>query len=124
MDVSFIHGSTELIKWFGAWPTFQDAEIDSIELHAKNPSKISLRTWQLTNEVDQDGSFVLGKKCLVTFTFKEVTNLMLEDFSPQNVIYGLKCDRMNDVTIIDFQPCYGVNGFVSAKSVSIEFKPI
>jgi hypothetical protein len=131
-----VAGGAELVRWFGRVPTFHDAEILSLHLRRKRPSILCLHGWINTGEVRQDGHYVLDRHAVVTFVLTDVVDLKLDGFSNQNVIGGLvlrrapdRADRQGYFTPlpqdveITLEPCYGLDGFIRARSVSIEFKP-
>lgn len=131
-----IAGGAELVRWFGQEPTFHDAEILSLHLRRKGQSSLCLHGWINTGEVGQDGYYVLDRHAIVTFTLTEVVDLKLDGFSRQNVIGGLVLRRAPDRADrygyfsplpqdieVELEPCYGLDGFIRARSVSIEFKP-
>jgi hypothetical protein len=133
---STVSGGTELVRWFGQVPSFHDAEILSLHLRRKGQSVLRLHGWINTGEVGQDGYFILDRHTIVTFTLNEVVDLQLDGFSIQNVIGGLVLRRASDRPErrgyftphshdidIELEPCYGLNGFVRARSVCITFEP-
>jgi hypothetical protein len=84
------------------------------------------------------GYSILEKHAVVTFTFNGVMDLQLDGFSIQNVIGGLilrrapeRLDRRNCLALdplpedieIELEPCYGIEGLIRARSVTITIKP-
>jgi hypothetical protein len=132
-----VPGGAELIRWFGQVPTFHDAEILSLSLCRKGQSTLRVHSWINTGEVGPDGFYVLDRHAVVTFTLDEVKDLHLDGFSIQNVIFGLILRRApdrpergfhflgahSDDIEIELEPCYGLDGFIRARAVSIEFEP-
>jgi hypothetical protein len=132
-----VPGGAALLRWFGEVPTFHDAEILSLRLRRKGHSELRLHGWKSTNAVAPDGSYILDRHAVVTFTLAGVLDLQLDGFSIQNVIGALilrrapdRPDRRNyladkpsphDIEI-ELQPCYGLDGLIRARSVSITFK--
>jgi len=95
-----IEGSEKLICIFGRWPSFHDAEVVDLNLwrgdsmtdrsHPRFPvltAKIHL--WELTDEIDARGYYVLRNHTLATLRFHDVLDLKIAGFSNQNVIFGL-----------------------------------
>jgi len=132
-----ISGGPELLAWFGQEPTFHDAEILSLTLTRNGISELKIHGWIGTDAVDQDGYRVLEKHAVVTFAFEDIMDLQLDGFSRQNVINGLilryATDRgragyyalpkgPEDIEI-ELRPCYGLDGFIRAKKVTISFRP-
>ena len=129
-------GGAELVRWFGQVPTFHDAEILSLNLRRKGQSTLCLHGWIGTGEVGQDGYYVLDRHAIVTFMLTEVVDMKLDGFSHQNVIGGLALRRAPDRADrygyssplpqdieVELEFCYGLHGFIRARSVSIEYKP-
>ena len=48
-----IPGATDVMAWFGYWPTFHDAEVLSIHLNRSSDSEVSLYAFEMTPEVDR-----------------------------------------------------------------------
>jgi Immunity protein 50 len=132
-----VSGGADLIRWFGEVPSFHDAEILSLHLRRKGPSVLRLHAWINTREVGQDGYLVLDRHAVVTFTLSEVMDLQLDNFSIQNVIFGLVLRRApnrperrgyltdprpQDIEM-ELQPCYGLSGLIRAREVSVVFEP-
>ena len=94
-----IEGSEKLTTIFGCWPSFHDAEVIDLHLwqsdtetrnHPRFPvltTKVHL--WELTNEIDAQGYYVLRHHTLATLRFYDVLGLKMNGFTHQNVIFGL-----------------------------------
>jgi len=119
-----IPGAAELTSWFGHWPSFHDAEIINLTLNRTGISILKIHTWEMTNETDGSGHFVLGKHVLVTFQFEEIISLDLADFNQQNVLFGLDLSRTDDGFRMVLDPCYGVSGTIAARSFSVKYEAI
>lgn len=80
---------------------------------------------------------MLEKHAVVTFSLDGIMDLQLDGFSSQNVIGGLQLQRATergranhyshpqspeDIEI-ELEPCYGLDGVIRAKRVSISFRP-
>jgi hypothetical protein len=133
-----VSGGANLVRWFGHVPSFHDAEILSLHLRRKGQSILRLHGWTNTGTVGRDGYYVLDRHAIVTFTLNEVMDLQLDGFSIQNVIGGLVLRRAPDRPErrgylaldplphdieIELEPCYGLDGLIRARSVSITFAP-
>ena len=132
-----VPGGPELLSWFGRVPSFHDAEIISLDLRRSGKSFLRVHGWMGTEQVDENGYIVLDKDAFVTFTLQEIMDLQLDGFSQQNVIFGLKLQRATergrsnyyalpqspeDIEI-ELEPCFGLDGVIRAKRVSISFEP-
>ncbi len=122
-EVPDLPGATALAAWFGGWPSFHDAEIHALHLNRRGISTLTLQTWSMTDAVDEKGFFVCENYVLVTFSFKQIEGLVLEDFSHQNVIFGLAIAPSDAGWSLTLDPCYGLSGIVEAKEITIAFEP-
>lgn len=105
-------GAETVLEWFGRWPNFADAEIVSLSLARVGRSLLRVYV------VDRD------KPAVVEFTFEEITDLSLEDFSSQNVIAGflaehVSTDHFGGVVRVTLWPCFGLTGRIEAKRVRL-----
>jgi hypothetical protein len=79
---------------FGRWPSFHDAEIHTIFITRDCDSgpqmDVAIHLWEMTNEVDAKGFFVLKHHTLTTLRFCGVSELQLADFNNQNVLFDLE----------------------------------
>ena len=132
-----IPGGAELLAWFGRVPTFHDAEIVNLNLFRRAPSTLSPHTWNMSQQVDARGYFVLEKHAVVTFAIEDIIDLQLDGFSHQNVIGGLKLRRTqldpqrrhlvygdafsSEDWEIEIEPCFGVNGRIRCHKISISY---
>jgi Immunity protein 50 len=131
-------GGPELLAWFGRVPSFHDAEIVSLTLNRRSPSFLTIHGWTTDGSVTQDGYLVLQKKAVVTFEIQDIVYLNLEGFSGQNVIDGILIAQRppdhlaksyydfasdgDDFEIV-LEPCYGMDGVIRCKNISISFVP-
>lgn len=132
-----VPGGPELLRWFERVPSFHDAEIVGLDLRRHGPSILRVHGWVGTDKVDERGYIVLDKHAVVTFTLEDIMDLQLDGFSHQNVISGLKLQRATergraeyyplppspDDIEIELEPCFGLDGIIRAKRVSISFEP-
>jgi hypothetical protein len=65
-----VPGASDLMSWFGYWPSFHDAEVFSIHLNRSGESTVAIQTWHRTDEVDERGRFMATKHVLVTFVLE------------------------------------------------------
>lgn len=133
-----VPGGAELVHWFGQVPTFHDAEVLSLDLRRRDESILRLHGWINTGKARSDGYFELDKHAVVSFTMKGIMDLELYGFSGQNVIGQLilrrapdRQDRRPFLSLpplpqdieLELEPCYGLNGLIRVRSVSIAFEP-
>jgi hypothetical protein len=96
---------------------------------------LRLHGWINTGKTGQAGYFVLDRHAIVTFAISGIMGLQLAGFSIQNVIGGLVLRRAPDRrgcfaldplpqdVEIELEPCYGLDGLIRARAVSISFQP-
>jgi hypothetical protein len=118
-----VAGAQALIQWFGKWPSFHDAEVVSLTLNRTGTSCVRIHTWEMTEELDVNGSYVLGKHVQVSFFLDRLKDLELAGFSCQNVIFGLGIKRSEEGLQLVLDPCYGVAGSLTAEAIRVEFEP-
>jgi hypothetical protein len=138
---SALPGAQDLIGWFGRVPSFHDAEVVAIHLRRTGPSELKLHTWQMTDQTDDKGFFLLDKHVVVTFGLEGISASKLVGFDgggildyidlwrhrvgkeikdeswlhqgpPRDGHYALMLDGSN-----------GCQGFIYAGSISIAFAP-
>jgi hypothetical protein len=94
----YIGGSEKLTTIFGRWPSFHDAEVIDLHLREGDPAEnrpplpvltTKVHLWELTNEIDAQGYYVLRHHTLATLRFHDVLDLKMKGFTHQNVIFGL-----------------------------------
>ena len=117
-----VDGAAELEAWFGYWPTFHDAEVMSLTLERKEPSRLRVRTWHMANQVDECGRYVLSKHIVVSFILDKVTDCDLGAFNHQNVLSSLRLEREPDGFKLILDPCFGLNGSITAEGMRIELE--
>jgi hypothetical protein len=133
---SLVQGSEKLLAIFGRWPSFHDAEVIEIQLSRVRAGSRSNRyegpqllarihTWNITNEVDSTGHYVLKNHTLVTILFSDVRELKLEGFNHQNAISGLTIQPKETTNPtdskfhIEVDPSFGVDATFDCASVEI-----
>jgi hypothetical protein len=50
-----IAGAEHVVKWFGYWPKFHDAEVLSISLDRRTGARVSIYVVERTSDVDSAG---------------------------------------------------------------------
>ena len=88
----------ELTDIFGRWPSFHDAEIISIFLSRDGEGgpflDAKIHLFEMTNQVDDRGVYVLKLHTLVTFRFAQVVMGEIKWFNHQNVIACMSIDEV------------------------------
>jgi hypothetical protein len=118
-----IPGTSELIRWFGYWPSFHDAEVLAVELHRTGYSKVRIHAFEATSDVNRQGYFICTKHVVVGFVFEGLKNLHLEYFNGQNIISGLDLKQTPEGFELTLDGCHGVERTLTADRISIEIEP-
>ena len=118
-----IPGGTDLIGWFGYWPSFHDAEVTAIELARTGWSRISVHTFEATKEVTATGHFACHKHAIINFLLTDIRAIELAGFNHQNVLAGLTISQEEGVYVLSLVGCYGVDALIRAADVRIELVP-
>jgi len=130
-------GGPELLRWFGEVPSFHDAEIVSLDLRRWGQSALCVHGFVANYRAELGSDLVFDKHAIVKFAIEDIMDLQLDGFSHQNVIGGLILQRATDRgranyyslpqspedIEIELEPCYGLDGVIRAKRVSISFEP-
>jgi hypothetical protein len=123
MDLQELTGADEVISWFGYMQSFHDAEIVEVSLKRNSTSVLVVHCWHTSNELDEAGCFKRQKDALVSFMFTGVTDLNLDGFNQQNVIFGIELERTADELRLEILPCFGMSGTITAKEISMSVAP-
>jgi hypothetical protein len=118
-----LEGASALLKWFGEWPSFHDAEVLSVVLDRRGNSCVRIRTWETTKEIDSNGFLRMTKHVVVSFFLDDLNDVELAGFSSQNVISGLSVTRSNEGLQLVLYPCYGVAGTFTCGAIRVEIEP-
>jgi hypothetical protein len=119
-------GGARLVEWFGGRvPSFHDAEIVSLSLDRDGGRCVlNVHTFSTNPEVNEKGFYKTKDHVVVSFRFAGVTNLELQDFNEQNVIYGLSvCRTAGGELRLEMEACYGLFGFIEGRQLEIELEP-
>jgi hypothetical protein len=122
-ELNEIVGAQELYDLFGYWPSFHDAEILSLHLNRRSPSKLLIHTWNITKEVDDRGYLVMENHVVVEFTLEDIGGVDFDGFSNQNVISSLHVEKKVTGFTLTLGPCYGLAGTIEAMKVAIRLLP-
>ncbi len=119
-----IPGGAALFDWFGHVPRFHDAELLDLVLSSKGASTLRVHTWQMTNQTDAQGYYVLDKHVVVTITLQRMTHVALDDFDLlPGIIYGFEITMAEGGYQLTWDASYGVSGLLRAKQVRLDLAP-
>lgn len=132
--VQNIHGGNMLVDIFGYWPSFHDAEVIWLKLdrtsHTQERYRPTLEAlihvYEMTNEVDANGYYVLRNHTLAHLRFNGVAELYIEDFNYQNALMGLSLTDESDRQMqrvkwsVRFDSAFGVDASFQCYSVEVD----
>ena len=118
-----IPGGQALIDWFGRVHRFHDADLFEIILASNGSSVLRMRTFQMTDKVDDKGYFILEKHAVVTITLDQVTHAALTNFNLPGIVSDLEITRFEDQFQVAWYGSYGVEGTLRTKHLQISFVP-
>lgn len=89
-----VENAEALVRLFGRWPSFHDSEVIRIVLDREDPAGPSLRAqihvFEMTDQIDKRGHYVLKNHTLVTLRFEDILLKSLKSFNNQNVLWDLE----------------------------------
>ncbi|WP_459456124.1 hypothetical protein [Rhizobium sp. No.120] len=122
--LSDIPGGKTLLEWFGRLPRFHDAKLLEISFPGSGAGLMRIHAWNMTDQVDAKGYFLLDKHAIVTLVLEEVSAISCADFEMvPGTIFDLEIARMDENFRIEWDASYGVSGFVIAKHIKISLVP-
>lgn len=129
-ETKLINNAHALTQIFGYWPSFHDAEVLTIRLDRAGDDGPSLETrlhvFEMTDQVDDRGFYVLRKHTLVMIRFADILLRNLRWFNLQNSLSGLRIFAAEAEDAVDgraigvfFDSNYGVEADFLCRSASI-----
>lgn len=118
-----VPGADALFQWFGCWPDFHDAEVLEIDLNRSGSSRIRIHTFHMSDQVGKDGCYVCVKHVIVSFLLEGLKTTKLQGFNHQNVVSEVTLARTEEGFQLSLEPCYGVEGSLTAERIRIEIEP-
>lgn len=116
-------GADALFQWFGYWPDFHDAEVLAIDLNRSGSSRVRVHTFDVSDQVGNDGCNVCVKHVVVSFVLDGLESIQLQGFNRQNVVSKVAVIRTEEGLLLLLEPCYGAEGSLTAERISIEIEP-
>ena len=129
-----IIGAERVTSVFGHWPSFHDAEVVRFSLDrtgrgtaAEECPRVTadIYAFEMTSEVGPDGTYVLRNESLVSLEFREVVDLMIEDFNCQNALFGLRVVDVGERQLervrfeVHFDAAYGMGASFACGAVEV-----
>lgn len=116
-------GAQDVIAWFGRMPSFHDAHLRSLSLFSGGIATMQIFAWNITDQVDAQGYFVLEKHAIVTLTLEGVTAVRLSDFDLPGIIFEMKIERAEERYRVSWYGSYGVEGELTARTIRFAVRP-
>jgi hypothetical protein len=127
-----IKNSELLTSVFGRWPSFHDAEVIWLHFDRRESPlgfgptvETLIHAFEMTQEVDSNGYFVLRNHVLVHLRFSNVAMPEIGGFNHQNAINGLEIidirDRQMELVKFDvlFEPAYGLGAKFQCRDIEV-----
>ncbi|ARM91980.1 hypothetical protein RHEC894_PD00476 (plasmid) [Rhizobium sp. CIAT894] len=119
-----IPGGKPLLEWFGRVPRFHDAKLLEIAFSNSGAGLLRIHAWNMTDEVDAAGYFVLDKHAIVTLTLEGVSAINCTDFDmAPGIIFDLEITKVDEHFRVEWDASYGVTGLVTARHIRINLEP-
>jgi hypothetical protein len=128
-----ILGAERITSVFGHWPSFHDAEVVRLSLDRTGRGitrecprvTADIYAFEMTSEVGPDGTYVLQNESLVSLEFREVVDLMIDDFNCQNALFGLRVVDVSERQLervrfeVHFDAAYGMAASFACYAVEV-----
>ncbi|EJK87279.1 MULTISPECIES: hypothetical protein [Rhizobium] len=122
--MSDIPGGKSLLEWFGREPRFHDAKLLEISFPGNGAGLLRIHAWNMTDELDAKGYFVLDKHAIVTLALEGVSAINCTDFDMvPGIIFDLEITKVDQRFHVEWSASYGVTGLVIAKHARINLAP-
>ena len=130
---TYLRNTEAVLEAFGYWPSFHDARVVHFRYSDAGPGTVdlTLHASEMTSEVDGRGYFRLTKHHLVQFAFHGLSEVDLERFLADNILYELRFSSPEDFATsakfrVDLESAMGseLNGSFSARTGEVgEVRP-
>ena len=108
-----IPGAESLVAELGSWPDFHDAEVLELVLRREGVSCLVVQPAKAGGIPPEKAA------APIRFSFEGIVDLELADFSSQNVIASLVCLVTANGWRVTLSPCFGLAGYIEARSVAV-----
>jgi hypothetical protein len=125
LALAVIEGAGKLIDLYGYWPSFHDAEVETISIEREGPT-VTI-TFTTNDLVVKDGQRQGGRLAKVTLRWYEVEELSLRatDWSEQNWLWDLSLSAGENGIHTDLLPNDGIGGSILARRIEVlDVQPI
>lgn len=108
-----------LVAAMGRWPSFHDAVVLDIE-RSSSVCRATIHVFEMTDEVDTSGYFVLRRHHLVTLRMTGVSSNTLPSAHPGDVLSSLEFSDDDGQIRVDFESHMDLDGSVLCDHVEVE----
>jgi hypothetical protein len=113
-----IEQSDLLVSAMGRWPSFHDAKVLGIE-RAKDSCLATIHVFEMTDEVDSKGYFILKRHHIVTLRMSGVGGNSLPENYQGDVLSSLRFSEQGRQIRVDFESHMDNNGTVLCDRVAV-----
>jgi hypothetical protein len=118
-----VKGAQQLYDWFGYWPGFHDAEIETFHLDLDSPSSLIVHTWEMTSRVNAAGHYELTKHVWAEFILSGISDLSLSDLWSHSIILDLVIEKIESGFRLVISSAYGLSGTIETRELSLRIMP-
>ncbi len=117
-----IANADRLTSITGTWPSFHDAEVQSLSLDREGPTLfVRIFCFELDrSETDSSGCFKRSAHCLVTFRFSRVEDLRADGFNHQNVLSSILFNEAAGGLQVTLEGIFGLTATFRCSEASVE----
>lgn len=131
---AFIDNNSAVLQVFGCWPSFHDGEVHRVVMDRarRHPNgthypsiELTIRGWNMTSDLTEDGLYRLEADSLIQFLFEEVTEVDFDGLNHQNVLssldFALETSDEGDAPLLSVELChsYGLSGSFKARRATV-----
>lgn len=125
-----IPGWSRLVDWFGFEPDFHDAEVLAIDFRrAPLPTTLTIYTWRMTPQTDDDGFYLLDRHARVSFVLEGMAIENFGGWNHQNVLNEISVTRQVSGSaagqrfMLHLHATYGLHATFTADSITVKLIP-
>jgi hypothetical protein len=117
---SFVVGAEQVVRTYGEWPNFHDAEVVALGLNRKGPSAfLEVLFFKTHPDVDVSGHFRRSDFNVIRFECGGLLEVNLADFNQQNVLAALSFSEVAEGIRIELWPSFGLGGHLLCREAAV-----
>ena len=120
-----IPGYDTVANHFGRWPSFHDAIVEQLSLNIPGETRLTLRTWNMTSEVDERGFYRLTHRAIVKMLLTDILEFDIggADIESGCVLFGLSLVKEGSDFKLLLDPALGFGGSIRCRGLRLEVYP-